>query len=260
MSRKPKKNEIKRDDDDYLESLHIQLDFLIDSCEKFDIGKFHYAKQIAKDIRVLVHQTRDSTSLLTWLEKQNSMNFCSTASLPKNAVYFIGLVTPTNRIVLNDSGNQFIEHTFLPILNSNKTIGKKWINFENWYNHPVLVCNPTSISRKDIITYLANKDGGAHVDSYVDENIYKISKGINSLVYATDKPLEEDPYQKGEPFINLINAAARQIAHELILSIRKEFGIRPSYNPTHKYLLNGGNLQNIDEVLMCEGTQIEYLI
>lgn len=260
MSRKQKKNEITRDNDDYLESLHEQLDFLIDSCEKFDMGKFHYAKQIAKDIRVLVHQTRDSTSLLTWLGKQNSMNFCSTASMPKNAVYFISIVTPTNRIVLNDSGQQSIEHTFLPILNSNKTLGKKWINFENWYNHPVLVCKPTSISRKDIILFLANKDGGAHVDSYVDEKIYSLSKGINSLVYASNKSLEEDPYQTGEPFVNLINAAARQIAHELILSIRKEFGIRPSYNPTHKYLLRGGTLQNIHEFMVCEGPQIEYLI
>ena len=132
MSRKLKKGEITRDSDDYLENLHEQLDFLIASCEKFDMGKFHYAKQIATQVRVLVHQTQDSTSLLTWLGKQNTMNFCSTASLPKNAVYFISLVTPTNRIVLNDSGNQSIEHTFLPILNSNKTVGKKWINFESW--------------------------------------------------------------------------------------------------------------------------------
>lgn len=260
MSRKPKKGEVKRDNDDYLETLHEQLDFLIDSCEKFDMGKFHYAKQIATQVRVLVHQTNLSTSLLTWLEKQDTMTFCSTASLPKNAIYFISFITLVNRIILNESGSKSIEHTFLPILNSNKTVGKKWINFENWYNHPVLICKPTSISRKDIIMYLSNKDGGAHVDSYVDENIYKISKGIESLVYATDKPLEEDPYQKGEPYINLINAAARQIAHELILSIRKEFGIRPSYNPTHKYLLQGSTLQNIDEFMVCEGTQIEYLI
>lgn len=233
-----------------------QLEFLIDSCNNYDKGKFNYSKQLATNIRVLVHQTPYSASLLNLLQRQRNMQFCSTASFPKNAVYFVSTVFPT-QIITNKNGYKKVEPVFLPILNSNKSIHKKWVDFDSWWNQNILISDQLTFSRREMILYMSNKDGGTHVDPGVIEKYYKVSKATESLFYLTNNSIIDDPYQKGEPFKYLHFAVVRQIAHEIILSIRKEFNLRPSYNPTNKYNLNG-RIENPSEFILVKGSKIEY--
>lgn len=256
MLKKLKEGEVPRDPFDFIESLIEQVGFLVDACDKYDHGNFHYSKQLAMHIRALVHQTSNQTSLLTHLNKQDIMKFGSTASFPRNAVYFLGLVFPTDIRITNTDCPPRIEHVYLPSLNANKEVHNKWVDFDTWWNQKIIISDQLTFSRKEMITYMANKDF-VHVDENIVEKYYKISKATSSMFYATDKPLSEDPNQLGEPFKYLHFAVVRQITHELILSIRKEFNIRPSYNPTNKYNLNGRNV-NPQEFILVKGTQIEY--
>lgn len=252
--RKQKPGEIDREEHDYTESLTEQLDFLVNNCKMYDQGKYNYAKQIALNIRVIIFDSYSSTSVLTHLGKKESMQFCSTAPFPKKAVYFNELTTTIDRF--NESNT--IEHTFIPILNANKEHGKKWVDFETWFKQKILVSNPDSFTREDMLRYMANQDGGGHIDAYIQEKYYKISKGIESMLYTAPVPLEEgNPFYLGKPYLNLHFAVIRQIAHELILSIRKEFGIRPNYNPSIKNYNNGKEVK-MSGFMITEGDKVEY--
>lgn len=257
MSKKKKRRgepTVPREQSDYYESLLEQLEFLIDDCDSYDRGKFNRSKQISMTIRNLVVTTGSSTSVLTHLKRRESMKFCSTASFPKNAVFYLGMVFPIS--VTKKDGS--ITHIYLPFLNSNKSVLKKWVPFERWWHQKVIIHNDLTFSRYNMIDYMANQDGGGHVDSDVVEKYYKISKGTESMFYATDKPLDIDPYQKGEPFKYLHFALVRQIAHELILSIRKEFKLKISYNPTNFYNQGNKRIGNPTDILVVQGDKIEY--
>lgn len=252
IARKKKQGEVDRNVSDYLDSLNEQMEFIVNACKLYDEGNYFYAKQIATHIRVLVHDTKQSISLFNLMEKKDTMKFCSTASFPKKAVLHISFISPVNKVIDGKS-----EHTFVPNLNeSGSKSNKKWVNFETWYDQKVLVSGENTFTRKDMILYLANKDGGAHIDPYIEERYYKISKGLESFLYSSSGPSERLSPNQDKPFLNLINAAVRQIAHELILSIRKNFNIRPNYNPSFKtYGLNGIHVQDI---IVVKGEAIEY--
>jgi len=253
-----KKGEVQRDPNDFIESLIEQVEFLVDACDKYDHGKFNYSKQLAMHIRVLVHQTSDSTSLLTLLQKQKTMKFGSTASFPKNAIFFLSLVFPTDIKINNTDDSPHIEHVYLPSLNTNKEVYSKWVDFNTWWYQKIIISDQLTFTRAEMIKYMANKDGGAHVDKNVVEKYYKISKATSSMFYSSDKSLLEDPYQQGEPFKYLHFGVVRQIAHELILSLKKEFNLKQFYNPTNTYNLNGRIIHS-KECIVTEGTQIEYI-
>lgn len=257
MIKKLKIGQVPRDPSDFPEELIEQLNFLIDFCNKYDHGNFNYSKQLAKTVRILVHDTTDSTSLLALLKRKNTMKFGSTASFPPNSVYFLGLVFPVDIKRKNEDSSPYIEHVYLPSLNCNKDIYTKWIDFNTWWNQRIIISDALTFSRKDMIQYMANQDGGAHIDENILERYYKISKATASMFYATNKPLSEDPYQQGEPFKYLHFAVVRQISHELILSIRKEFNLNTPYNGTNEYNLNGRNVKPT-EFILVKGTQIEY--
>ena len=250
-----KELEISRENSDYIQALEEQLEFLINNCKMFDTGNVKYAKQIATNIRVLVHDTKTSTSLLNLLDRKYSMKFLTTVPAPKKVVFQIGLVMPIDVIVPVNS-NQFVnEPWFIPTLTKSKT--KKWISFSDWYDQNVLTSNPNAFSRRKLVTYVANKDGGAHIDKSLPENFYNLSKGISSFLYRNPGPFNPNNPDIGVPYKHLHLSSVRQIAHELILSIRKEFGLSLNYNPTIKAFTNQ-QIKEAPEIILVEGNEIEY--
>jgi len=59
--------------------LHEHYDFLEQSCARFDAGHEHEAKRIALSVRVLVHDTKWSTSLLALLGIKDEIEYVNTA-------------------------------------------------------------------------------------------------------------------------------------------------------------------------------------
>lgn len=244
---------------DYLDDLNDQLELLIDYCQQMDQGKLLYSKPMATLLRVLVHQTPGSTSLFTHLNKQRSMKFCSTSKIyseHNDILYLVTLITPGKKAIIRDGRVIDYEYNFVPNLDRN-TNHKNWITFDEWYNLPIYIVNKDSddglimleqrqgsklvVARKDVITFFSNKDGGAHVDAKLNIDMHSLSKSLSSAAYEDIKPQSSyrpgEKYVPGIPYQNTLHAALRQITHEMILTIRKEFGLRFSYNPSHKSII-----------------------
>lgn len=255
LARKKMDNEIELTRQDLIEQLIEQIDFLIDACNRFDEGDYKYAKQIASIIRVIIYDTKTSHSILKQLGEKETMLFCSTASFPKNAIFFISMVHPYRNYIKDVQGNNRELNTFLPNLHYGNV--KKWVTFNQWFNHNVLISKPNHFSRKDLLLFVTNKDGGAHVDPYIDEFYYNISKGLTSIAFKVDGEFRNGKFSNSNPYINVHFATIRQMAHELILSLRKHFGIRPNYNPSLKKYYNMKGVR-AEEFIAAEGMQLEF--
>lgn len=133
-----------------------QLDFIRRSCESYDAGFEDEAVRIAQTIRVLLHDTRSSTSLLALMGKKDHMELLTTC---RNAPVPGGLL-------IMDSVSMFTMEGIKPCLS--ETGFAKEIPVAEWWAQVVLVTGPEQKhSRKSIILATANKDGGAHVDENI---------------------------------------------------------------------------------------------
>lgn len=195
---------IARTPDELDSLLEEQLEFLKLSCTSFDNGFTGEIKRLAVSVRVLVHDTNASTSLLK-LANKKTISFVDTSDPfdDENVLSHSSLV----QIHMSPHGAK-------PRAHLDDAIQPDSIPFDAWWNGIVLVdSNRNEFSRKDIVLYLANKDGGAHVDHEIDEKYHNL-RNKNSLGWIT--VLGDGREIEGEDHVP---ATMRQIAHELIKSL-----------------------------------------
>lgn len=177
------------------------------------------AKRIATIIRVLLHDTSTSNSLLKQLEVKDNLCFLDTASpndgmlhsmtnmsgvRASNSNQYLGLVAKIN------TGDSLIA---TPLYNQHL---KEWydgyqkLKFDIWWNNTVININGNALKRKDLILNAANKDGGAHIDAKLP-NDYGITKKTNLIlnIQGTETEFER----------NIVYASIAQIGWELLNSI-----------------------------------------
>lgn len=185
------------------EHLHDTIEAIGLSARAFDLGSEGEAKRLAAAIRVLVHDTIQSHSLLGQLGKKN-VAFHSTAAPknPKNLLTYSGIVAQT----ITPTGGRYIAPLdFLP-----DDMPIQELPFDEWWNEVIFMDkDKEETTRKDLILAVANKDGGAHVDPNLDEKYANLSRK-NSLAWQHTGPMGTKPM----PGPQL--AAVRQIAHELL--------------------------------------------
>ncbi len=176
------------------------------SSSSFDEGFEGEAKRLAAAIRVLVHDTGSSKSLLGQLG-QKSIQFYET-SIPCDL-----------RTIMTYSGLTSIEQTpegakYVAVLDMlPPDCPPRWVSFDEWWNRVIFVDRKGSeTSRKDLILVIANKDGGAHVDPILDEKYADLSRR-NSLAWRFSSPRGDVPLEGPE------KAAVRQITHEVLKSL-----------------------------------------
>lgn len=196
------------------EHLEEQIKFLEISSESLDNGFDGEAKRLATVIRNLVHDTDQSVSLLKQLNKKK-IKFLDSASIfiPENILAYEGLI--------------FIRFGFQNAKRIAKLDEKpsdfKWVDFDTWWNMLVLRDREKrTLTRKEIILIAANQDGGAHIDSSLNEVYYNISKK-NSLGWEKQIPTGVKQLEGGN------SATIRQIAHELLKSLKP--GYSKKYTP-----------------------------
>jgi len=181
--------------------LKEQLEFLKASADSFDAGFEGEIKRLAVSVRVMVHDTPNSTSLLTLTRRKTCLFLdSSTPYDDQNQIGHSSLV----QIHFSVSGSKPKAHLDSHVFNRN-------VNFEDWWNGIVLVdMNKVEYSRKDIVLSLANKEGGAHVDSKLDAQYVDLRKN-NALGWV-------ESFSDGRvvPGADHVPATMRQIAHELI--------------------------------------------
>jgi len=184
------------------------IGFLTASCEAFDRGFKAEAKRMACSLRVLLHDTKNSKSLLKQIHQKHKIRFKNTCTDydPRNLLPQNGLV----QIHVSSGGGEF--H---PRLDDNPhPPTKPELAFEEWWNTTVVVDTKRNrFSRKDLILALANQDGGAHVDPNLDEKYAELSRKC-SIGWIFHGEREEKPI----PDLEL--ACVRQITHEALSTFR----------------------------------------
>ena len=187
-----------------LEHLREQATFLRLSGAAFDSGFEGEAKRLAVTIRVLVHDTNRSMSLLTQMGVKDQLLFVDTAPPidPRNILGTEGLVVMRN----SAAGSSYVAP--LDDVPSERLGRTK--RFAEWWGQPV-TCLPDgkTVSRRAYVLPAANQEGGAHVDAKLS-SLYDDFARRNPFGWMTHSPADQTPLQ-GHGAL----ASVRQIAHEL---------------------------------------------
>jgi|CXWL01.1.fsa_nt_gi SEC-C motif len=185
--------------------------FLATSSRLYDSGSVAEAKRLAVSIRVLVHDTQKSASLLMQLGMKTGM-FLDTASerpQPELNTSYAGLVG----VFLGSGASKY-----RPQLDS---VSQQAVPFDQWWNAPVIIdFTQREITRRRLILAVANKDGGAHIDPELDD-IYADLSRSNSMrrMYSSDGAWQ--------PLIGVEHASVRQVAHEMLRTFHINYTPEP---------------------------------
>lgn len=229
----------------YLNHLNEQLSLLIDCCHSYDQGNFSQAKMMSTIIRTIVKDVQSkkskTISLLKSLNVKDNMKFYNTgyeAIDPSLLINLVGIVSVPSKAPISKN----LEHIYLPLLNSSNLIDCRWLNFSDWWDSKVIVSKAHDreivFTRSKICLTMAEQDGGAHIDSFenVDKDYRDIVQSIANIFVNIDSNGIE------APILYLHYALVRQISHELIISIKKQFNLPYEYKPTNKF-----NLRDVPE-------------
>jgi len=201
--------------DELVNHLKDQIDFMIASAISFDKGYEGEAKRLATTIRVLVHDTKNSSALLMQLHKMNILFYDSAYTfdpnnpLPSHCLTMIRLS--------KQEGKDMKGNYVAPLDNGSPArSNEKKVGFGRWWNRNTVFkdIRGSLFNRSDLILALANKEGGAHVDPELDQAYANLTR-FNSLawkVYTKDNKKD-----MGNP----VPPAIRQIAHEVIKTLKE---------------------------------------
>jgi hypothetical protein len=212
--------EIAQSREDLINQLRTQLGLLRKSASEYDAGDATEAIRIATPIRTLVHNSRHSTSLLKQLGVQHQMRFLDTLSPVRPAyrnTYSRRFDPGLGVIRLGSDGVGF--HPYLDETPGDIT---GWTTFRSWWRRTVLEdLRSHRFTRADLVLFMVNKVGGAHVDPAIEQRFVALTK-FNSLGWGWSQGEEEGSYtlsvpasDDDQPLGNPIPMNVRQIAHEL---------------------------------------------
>ena len=202
------------------EDLHKQLDeqleLLKQLCQLYDNGSAVIAKPIATSIRVLLHDTPKSKSLLGQLGMKDGL-FYNTAEVneeDKQGVMRAGSFSALLGISFGQGGEGYV-----PYLDNMPGRTARQVNFNAFWDEVIFIDHEkNTFTRKEVVLYVANQDGGSHVDPDLDKKYVQLSRE-NSLGWLAGNEKEWTELSGAEL------ASIRQIAHEVL----KTFS--PTYEP-----------------------------
>jgi hypothetical protein len=158
--------QIHRTTEDLEKRFHDQVTLLRLACENFDNGLEVAALNIATSIRVLVHDTASSMSALTHMQSKNISFLDNASQIRTTGGTYLGLTYNEFNGVNDGQGGSV---NYRPFFKSPWANHKDWLDFDLWWNNTVFQ-NPSgsSLSRKTLVLKAANQEGGAHIDSSID--------------------------------------------------------------------------------------------
>jgi hypothetical protein len=206
LARKKRK---KRSKGDLESELRDQLKLLINACDSYDKGFKAIGKHIALSLRVLLHHHGQSQALLQQLGLRNIRFMDTAGKINRN-----NLLTDCNLCAMK-VGSEGAEYQPKHAVGGGAT-PPQWIRFADWWNMPVVKDQQErKFNRRELILHVADTDGGAHVDSELDEAYMALSRE-NSLGWVFTNGNVEIAFEGPElPCI-------RQIAYETIETLRKK--------------------------------------
>ena len=205
---------VKQTTDELNRHLRDNIGFLEASCASFDAGFLGEAKRLATTIRVLLHDTQNSKSLLGLLGIKRQINYINTAipHNPQNLLVHHGLIG----FRIGPGGPSY----WAPLGGGPPTrYNKPPCDFDTWWNEAVIIDKSGgNFTRRELVLSLANKDGGAHVDPQLDTKYAALTRN-NSLGWMASDGVNQRPLSDVELH------SVRQIAYELLRSLRNHGAI-----------------------------------
>ncbi len=223
---------------------------LLGHCEQFD-SSFDVAwiAEIATDVRVLVHDTDRSRSLLGQLQHlgrgSRTLHFLDTTGTGRGGVQTRareGTLPdgfPLCSLRLGPRGRNHVSYVA-------RSDGdqSRFVSFDEWWTKPIVrLTTGETKSRKWLINTVANKDGGAHVDLEGRPAAYlRLIRGgeTGARFSVTDDGLTSVSFQvdnetglpiPGDPNINAIPGCIRQIGHEVLRTLTAPYPDFVNYEP-----------------------------
>ncbi|MDO8947796.1 MAG: hypothetical protein Q7U88_11670 [Desulfocapsaceae bacterium] len=197
--------------DELQEHLREQISFMLRSAALYDEGYREEAKRLALHLRILLHDTSKSHSLLGLLGIKNQIQLYDTSTNydPDNLIPYSGLVS------LEISKE---EARYAPRLG--RSIGGMIFRitpFDDWWAKVVIVDKSgSSFTRSDLVLSIVHKDGGAHIDPKLDEFYANLTRR-NSMGWFFEKT-----GALPESLKEIELACIRQITHEILVSLYEE--------------------------------------
>jgi tetratricopeptide (TPR) repeat protein len=180
------------------EQFERQLNFLARSCEAFDVGYSDEAIRIAVSLRVLLHDTANSTSLITHLGAQ-PLKLLSTVrrrSFDPSVFAYDGVTRWTG------AG---------PVAKLGLGVEPEEVPFQEWWKQVLYIPRQgVSITRRTLVLTAANKDGGAHVDASLTPDY----EALLSMWVRQSSDVGRDPVPVSD--VHLIGL--RQLGYEVLHS------------------------------------------
>jgi len=199
--------------DDLVRHLHDEIDLLRTSGAAFDDGSIVQAKILAVRIRVLVHDTDRSKSLLRQLRVKDGLRFIDTSQTP-----------PPPGAVMIDAGLASIRIGFgdgasteyaAPLGSRDR---RPPLPFRPWWSETVLDDDEGNrFNRRDLVLGLAHTEGGAHVSPELDRAYAALARS-NSLGFGFGSADGSEFTDAGSP----VPVNVRQIAWELQTTIEEQ--------------------------------------
>lgn len=187
---------------------------MLRSVAAYDDGHVDEARRLALSCRVLLHDTKRQTSLLTHLGLKHDITYYDTASEidPRQHGSHFSLLS---MVIPEEVGGPGAPRMDARLDSQPRSPKDDMQSFEQWWSTPVIRDDRgRQYSRADIVLYLADKDGGAHVDLDVDPDYLRLASG-----QATEwRPHGPDAVEFAA---NIELACARQVAHEVLVTLAR---------------------------------------
>lgn len=214
--------------------LQEQLHFLEKSAQDFDGGDESEAKRMAVTLRILLHDPERGRgmSLLSQLGLKNEAFYDTAAPQDRfNPFSHSGLV-----VAVMDFKNAV--RWFAPL--DDVTVGIRQVAFDEWWSAGVFVDHQRrTLTRAELIRTMADQDGGAHVDPKLDAKYADLSRHNSMQMFS-------GPQQKPLPMAGPERAAVRQIAHEVLKTLKPGYTKAPSY-PKDSLIIGGLELVPVEQ-------------
>lgn len=186
-----------------LAEFESQEKFLVFYMNQIAGRQFDFYKPLATTFRILFHHHGSNKSLLNQLGIEEKIEMVSTSNHfePSSIISFLGLIG-----VRVESNSAFYIPHEMP--NAFRTIP-----FEKWWSSEIVINDSSrkKWTRKELVTFAANQDGGSHVDPRIDLKYYQLAyqnsigwkffKGSESEGVGLDNPIPASLWQVGLEFL-----------------------------------------------------------
>lgn len=240
---------------DFVQELNKHVDLISRYTKAIDEGDYLFTYPLAVSLRVILHYGMGKP-LLNLLGVRDLVNYYSSAPVKDSfddISHLVTLVKPGYRKLFDKGervGNFLL---FNPILDLYFDAYEK-IGFQSWYsNQKIFILDKSvednlttfdfskteriELSREDIIKFFSNKSG-AHTDPNPPYNEYQLFEHFSSFSYIDANSNGSSDVVAPFPVQMPLQSALRQIAYELLITLKDEFDFEIDYLPSYEYVSN----------------------